>query len=337
LTCRYASSVLDAAERHETQELYERPLTGIMRQPTVSPKFQSPSSGFIMPDFAVALSSKNPIPTVPVERKVAICRLIDLRNEKGLEFGPLSRPIVRPEEGDIRYIDHAPTEELRKKYVINDGHNVDEFVEISYIWNGGRRLRDVIDDGTVFDYALASHVIEHVPDVVGWLNDILSVLKDDGVLGLAIPDKRYTFDRYRTPTSAAIFLDHWMRQPRVHTAQQLFDHFSQVVKVGNNEIMALFDGKDPVTERHSTDEYALSIVRRVASTGQYLDCHASVFTPRSFLEALKVLIPLGVIEAVVADFYNTRYYSQEFVCVLRRSKSRDISSIVDLLSRLPPD
>jgi predicted SAM-dependent methyltransferase len=289
-----------------------------------------------MSEVAIAVSPVNSIPTVPVERKIAICGLIDVQNGKGLELGPLSRPIVRAEEGDIRYIDHASTEELRKKYIVNDGHNVDDFVEISYVWNGGR-LRDVINDGTIFDYALASHVIEHVPDVVGWLDNILSVLKDGGILGLAIPDKRYTFDRYRKPTSAAIFVDHWMRQPKVHTSQQLFDHFSQVVKVGNNEIMALFDGKDPVTERHSTDEFALNIVRHVASTGEYLDCHASVFTPRSLLEALKILIPLGLIEAVVADFYDTRYYSQEFVCVLRKSKSRDIEAIVDLLRRLPPE
>jgi len=106
-----------------------------------------------MPDVALSLPPENPVPTVPVERKIAICGLIDVRNEKGLELGPLSRPIVRPEEGDIRYIDHATTDELRKKYIVNDGHNVDEFVEISYVWNGGR-LRDVIDDGTVFDYAL---------------------------------------------------------------------------------------------------------------------------------------------------------------------------------------
>jgi len=275
-----------------------------------------------------------PVPTVPVERKIALCGLIDVRNMKGLEFGPLSRPIVRPEEGDIRYIDHASTEDLQKKYVINDGHEVKEFVNITYVWNGGR-LRDVISDGEVFDYALASHVIEHVPDVIGWLNDIFSVLKDDGIVSLAIPDKRYTFDRYRTPTSAAVFLDNWMRRPTTHSTQQLFDHFSQVVKVGNNEIMALFDGKDPKTERHHTDDFALNIVRHVAETGDYLDCHASVFTPRSFLEALRTLIPLGVIEATVADFYDTRYYSQEFVCILRKSKSRDVSVITDLLKHLP--
>lgn len=277
-----------------------------------------------------------PVATVPPDRKIALCGLLDIQNGKGLEFGPLSRPIVRPDEGDIRYIDHASTEALRDKYVINDGHDITEFVEISYVWNGGR-LRDVIPNNEIFDYALASHVIEHVPDVIGWLIDIFSVLKDDGVLSLAIPDKRYTFDRYRTPTSAAILLDHWLREPKTHTPQQLFDHFSQVVRVGNEEIMQLFDGKDPLTERHSTDQFAYDMVMDVMKTGRYRDCHASVFTPRSWLEALRIFIPLGIIEAEVVDFYDTRYYSQEFVCTFRKSKSGDISFVNDLLQRLPSD
>jgi hypothetical protein len=123
--------------------------------------------------------SNIPVPTVPADRKTVLCGLLDIENGKGLEFGPLSRPIVRPEEGDIRYIDHASTEALRDKYVINDGHDISEFVEISHVWNGGR-LRDVIANNEIFDFALASHVIEHVPDVIGWLADIFSVLKDDG-------------------------------------------------------------------------------------------------------------------------------------------------------------
>ena len=277
-----------------------------------------------------------PVPTVPVDRKIALCGLLDVKNGKGLEFGPLSRPIVRPEEGDIRYVDHASTEALREKYVINDGHDIHEFVEISYVWSGGR-LRDVIPNNEIFDYALASHVIEHVPDVIGWLADIFSVLKEDGVLVLAIPDKRYTFDRYRAPTSAAIFLDHWLREPKTHTPQQLFDHFSQVVKVGNEEIMQIFDGKDPVTKRHSTDQFAYDMVRDIMKTGKYQDCHASVFTPKSWLDVLRIFIPLGIVEAEVVDFYDTRYYSQEFVCTLRKSKSRDVSFVNDLLQRLPLD
>jgi predicted SAM-dependent methyltransferase len=272
------------------------------------------------------------VKTVPVERKLALCGLIDVQNSKGVEFGPLSRPIVRPEEGDIRYVDHASTANLREKYQVNLGHDPLEFVEVSYVWDHGS-LREVIHDGTVFDYALASHVIEHVPNVVGWLNDILSVLRDGGLLGLAIPDKRYTFDRMRQETSPAIFIDHWVRNQKTHSAQQVFDHFSNVVKVGTEEIKLIFDGIDPVTERHHSDDFAMVQVNQAVG-GVYLDCHASVFTPESFLRAMRVFISLGLIDADVADFYDTRYYSQEFICILRKSKSRNVSAIDELISRL---
>jgi hypothetical protein len=52
---------------------------------------------------------------------------------------------------------------------------------------------------------------------------------------------------------------------------------------------------------------------------------------------LRIFIPLGIVEAEVVGFYDTRCYSQEFVCTLRKSKSGDVSFVNDLLQRLPSD
>ncbi len=118
---------------------------------------------------------------------------------------------MRREEGDIRYIDHATTEQLKIKYAVNDGHDISEIVDVSYVWDGGG-LRKAIPDAVTFDYALASHVVEHVPDVIGWLNDIGTVLKPGGLIGLAIPDKRYTFDVLRDVSTVAQLIDNHLRQ-----------------------------------------------------------------------------------------------------------------------------
>ena len=40
-------------------------------------------------------------------------------------------------------------------------------------------------------------MIEHTPDLIAFLADCDAVLKDTGVLSLVIPDKRYSFDRFR--------------------------------------------------------------------------------------------------------------------------------------------
>ncbi len=50
------------------------------------------------------------------------------------------------------------------------------------------------------DLLVASHVIEHVPDLITWLREIASVLKPTGQARLAIPDRRYTFDLLRVET-----------------------------------------------------------------------------------------------------------------------------------------
>jgi SAM-dependent methyltransferase len=47
---------------------------------------------------------------------------------------------------------------------------------------------------------IANHVLEHCRDPIRALQSMLRVTAADGVLFLAIPDKRYTFDRKRAVT-----------------------------------------------------------------------------------------------------------------------------------------
>jgi len=48
-----------------------------------------------------------------------------------------------------------------------------------------------------FDYIIAFDAIEHIPNMIDWLNDVHKILKDAGHIFLAIPGKRYTFDILR--------------------------------------------------------------------------------------------------------------------------------------------
>jgi 2-polyprenyl-3-methyl-5-hydroxy-6-metoxy-1,4-benzoquinol methylase len=48
----------------------------------------------------------------------------------------------------------------------------------------------------------AHHVIEHVPDLIYWFEQIESLLAEDGSLCLSVPDRRYTFFYFR-PVSLA--------------------------------------------------------------------------------------------------------------------------------------
>ncbi|WP_369012339.1 methyltransferase domain-containing protein, partial [Escherichia coli] len=70
-------------------------------------------------------------------------------------------------------------------------------VDVTHVWTGSGSLAAIVGGAGLFDYAIASHVIEHVPNVLGWFRGIYEVLKPGAVFNLAVPDRRYTFDVVR--------------------------------------------------------------------------------------------------------------------------------------------
>jgi predicted SAM-dependent methyltransferase len=51
------------------------------------------------------------------------------------------------------------------------------------------------------DFIIGNHFIEHTRDPIGTISNWLSKLKPGGVIFMAVPDKRYTFDIERELTS----------------------------------------------------------------------------------------------------------------------------------------
>ena len=126
------------------------------------------------------------------DRRARLLERIDVDNQRGLELGPLHNPLIERDGTQVLYVDHADTATLRRKY---EGHDVGEIVDVDVVWD--RRLASALGDRAPVGYVVASHVIEHVPDLVGWLGELAEVLATGGALSLAIPDKRFCFDRRR--------------------------------------------------------------------------------------------------------------------------------------------
>ena len=114
-------------------------------------------------------------------RQRRILHEIDIAHQKGLEVGPLTSPIVTKQLGDIYYLDHLSTKLLKAKYK-DDVIDEEEIVEVDYVLKNS--LSSTLK-GQKFDYVVASHVIEHIPDFTKWLQEIAGVLKDGGVLSFS--------------------------------------------------------------------------------------------------------------------------------------------------------
>ena len=153
------------------------------------------------------------------DRRSTILGDLDVRALKGLELGPLTNPVVRKTDGVVFYIDHLDAESLKKAnrnpQIIND-----DMVNIDIIW-GERPLKELVPHP--MDYAVASHVMEHVPDFIGSLMDLHGALKEDGLICLAIPDRRFTHDLRRPESTVGEMVEAYLLRVRRPPARHLFD------------------------------------------------------------------------------------------------------------------
>jgi SAM-dependent methyltransferase len=116
-----------------------------------------------------------------------------LRGE-GLEIGALDKPLRLPRSASARYVDHLDGAGLREHYPELEGLPL---VDVEVV-DDGETLATVADASV--DFIVANHFMEHTQDPIGTLKHHLRVLRPGGILYLAIPDKRRTFDRPRPVT-----------------------------------------------------------------------------------------------------------------------------------------
>ena len=258
----------------------------------------------------------------PTSGRVArLLQQVDVASGRGLELGPLTNPVVRRAAGaandvtgtvDVRYLDHVDTEALRDRYRPHAGFDIDAIVPIDYA-SGGRSIKDTVGDDAPFDYVIASHVIEHVPDLIGWLADVGSVLTAEGVLSLAIPDHRHCFDVLRTPTTVAEVVEAQLLGATVPSPRQVFDHHVSA-RSWHGQIAWCDDA--PLEELQAVHPEAEALERATAAaSGTYDGVHCWVFTPRSFVDLFAALHRLQLVPFDVVSCSPTE--GGEFFAVLR--------------------
>jgi len=84
-------------------------------------------------------------------------------------------------------VDHASAADLRDKY---QGHPIDleAIEEVDVVARNGTFVEQ-IPPGSA-QWIIASHVIEHTIDMIGFLNECQTVLAPGGMLSLVVPDMR---------------------------------------------------------------------------------------------------------------------------------------------------
>ncbi|WP_082817982.1 methyltransferase domain-containing protein [Variovorax boronicumulans] len=267
--------------------------------------------------------------SIPATRNEKILALVDVK-DFGLEIGPSFSPVAPKSQGfNIQTLDHASRRDLIRKYEGVDGVDVSKIEEVDFVWKG-EVLPELIGGEGKYDYVIASHVVEHTPDLVSFLQQCEAILKDGGVLSLVIPDKRYCFDYFRGISTTGDVLQAHVERRRVHTVGTVLDHFAYQV---------FLDGK-PSWGKDKTGELAFSVAfdeaLRMAEAAkkqdEYLDVHNWRFTPSSFRLIVDDLVRMGLINLHVEREYPT-FGCEFFVSFVKRDAAAALKDRFVMASR----
>jgi len=243
-----------------------------------------------------------------------------------LEIGALDSPTYTRDAFNVKYADFAFSKELSSHSKNNPRYNLERIVEVDYAVVGNKYSEMI---NSKFDIIVANHVIEHVPDAIGWMHDLGKILSPGGIVFLSVPDKRFTFDIARRETS---FLD----LLRAHVTRQakpdffnLLDHFWNHKSVKVADVLA---GRhhELLKRRRFSPVAAIDIALQMAKR-DYADVHCHVFTESTFEEILILLREFGYFAYEQVASFPVKESSNEFNVVLGRYKE---SLYVDRIGKI---
>ena len=263
-----------------------------------------------------------------------VMSMID-RNGLGLEIRPGLEPLAPKRQGfNVHILDHFTTEELRAKNQ-GQGTNLDDIEEVDYVWRG-EPLHELIGQEQCYDWIIACHVIEHIPDLISFLAECEKLLKPIGVLSLIIPDKRYCFDYFHGTTSTGELLDAFDQKRLCPSPGKVFDHSARAVKC-NGQIAWGPEIHGDLEFIH-TLSYARSNWELARSTEAPIDVHVWRFTPTSFRLLISELRTIGLTHFDIKNSFDTAG-CEFFVTLTKNGNVSDLEKAnrMELLKSLRED
>jgi 2-polyprenyl-3-methyl-5-hydroxy-6-metoxy-1,4-benzoquinol methylase len=252
------------------------------------------------------------------------------KTDRGLEIGPSINPVAAKSEGyNVEIVDHCSKAELVEKYKTHQDVSIHGIEDVDYVWKG-ESFSDLIRKTKHYDYIIASHLIEHIPDPLGFLRQCELLLKDSARLYLLVPDKRFCFDYFRPiKTTGDVIQAHLEKRTR-HTPSAVFDHMAYACRNGT-AITWCRKKKDTIEFVHSFRE-AEELLEGAKSSMEYLDVHGWTFTPSSMRLIIKELNQLYLLGLKEDDFQEDDSF--EFLITLSLNGKGCPYSRIELAERI---
>ena len=184
----------------------------------------------------------------------------------------------------------------------------DHFAEVHYIWKGGK-YSNIIKQK--FMRIVGSHVIEHIPDLISWLDDLYELLLPGGQVRMLIPDMRFNWDHRRRPTELSDIIGNYLEKRQRPTFDTLFEQILFASQSLNSSSRDLWNS--PPYHRKRGAEFPYSAVELAlfqttwasnhSNSGNYVDAHVNRWRASSFAYQMDTLYKLKLVKFQLVNLY----------------------------------
>jgi SAM-dependent methyltransferase len=204
-------------------------------------------------------------------------------NGRGLEIGALHRPLPPHPGMTMTYLDCADVEELQRT-----APEITEALTAVHIVDDAETLSRVADAS--YDFVVAGHVIEHLRNPIGALQQWLRAIVPGGFVYLIVPDKRRTFDRPRVRT----LLEHLILDYQAPSRARDFEHFLDYA----------------VHVHRSSGDVAVDEARRLEAAN--FSIHFHTFLPKDLVAIVRWMdvnvTPVSIVEGPVMTPHHDEFH-----------------------------
>jgi len=226
-----------------------------------------------------------------------------------LEIGPYMSPILNKDEAD--YFDVLETDALiRRSKIEGTPHYL--VVDVDFV---GPEASDKYIPNK-YTLIVSSHVVEHQIDFIKHLQQVHDLLVPGGLYIALIPDLRYCFDHFQSPSTIVDAISAHLLAPTNHTLNSFLD--DRLLTSHNNPLDYWRGSYGEMKLDHLDLTAIYNYFNEYAAAEEYLDVHAWKFTPKTFKSISETLFRLEIVQLKLKYIAATFPGNNEFWVVFER-------------------
>lgn len=199
-----------------------------------------------------------------------------------LEIAPYHNPVLKNSKTFDVYSKNKLIELCQKDYNIN---SCDKIKDVDFVDEKGD-LSSIKNE--TFDLILSSHCLEHTVDLITHLEQVLSLLKNQGHYICFVPHRLYCFDHYKQPKSAADVLEAYYTKRKLPTLKTFLE---TAIYTAHNDptshwkgIHGNWNSFDKKSIENLVEHY-----EKITKEEQYTSLHNWQFTLQEFISVFSIL------------------------------------------------